>query len=89
MDKHPKGMPGTNKISLKLIFSRQSGILMGGQVAGGMSAGEIINIIGMAIQQRVSITELETLQMATHPYLTSAPTMYPIVLAAQNASGKL
>lgn len=89
VDKHPKGMPGTNKISLKLIFSRQSGILMGGQVAGGMSAGEIINIIGMAIQQRVSITELETLQMATHPYLTSAPTMYPIVLAAQNASGKL
>jgi len=89
VDKHPKGLPGANKIKLKLIFSRQSGILMGGQVAGGMSAGEIINIIGMAIQQRVSITELETLQMATHPYLTSAPTMYPVVLAAQNALGKI
>ena len=46
-------------------------------------------IIGMAIQQRVSITELETLQMATHPYLTSAPTMYPIVSAAQNVSDKI
>jgi NADH oxidase (H2O2-forming) len=43
----------------------------------------------MAIQQRVSVTELETLQMATHPYLTSAPTMYPAVLAAQDASGKM
>ena len=62
---------------------------MGGQVAGGMSAGEIINIIGMAIQQRVSITELETLQIATHPYLTAAPTMYPLVLAAQDAAGKM
>ena len=89
IDKHPGSLPGANKVIVKLIFSKQSGILMGGQVAGGISAGEIINIIGMAIQQRVSITQLETLQMATHPYLTSAPTMYPVVLAAQNASGKM
>jgi len=89
VDKHPKSLPGVNKIKVRLIFSRQSGILMGGQVLGGISAGEIINIIGMAIQQRVSLTELETLQMATHPYLTSAPTMYPIVLAAQDALGKI
>ena len=89
IDKHPGSLPGANKMRVKLIFSRQSDILMGGQIAGGISAGEIINIIGMAIQQRVSITELDTLQMATHPYLTSAPTMYPIVLAAQNASGKM
>jgi len=84
MDKHPAAMPDTKKVKIKLIFSKQSGIIMGGQVAGGMSAGEIINIIGMAIQQRVSLSELETLQMATHPYLTSAPTMYPLVLAAQD-----
>ena len=85
VDKHPSTMPGVNKIKVKLIFSKQSGIILGGQVAGGMSAGETINIIGVAIQKRVSLTELETLQMATHPYLTSAPTMYPLVLAAQNA----
>ena len=89
IDKHPGSLPGASKIRVKLIFSKQSGILMGGQVAGGIPAGEVINIIGMAIQQRVSITELETLQMATHPYLTSAPTMYPIVSAAQNASDKI
>jgi len=89
VDKHPKSLPGVNKVKIRLIFSRQSGILMGGQVSGGISAGEIINIIGMAIQKRVSLTELETLQMATHPYLTSAPTMYPIVLATQDALGKM
>jgi len=86
-DKHPAAMPNVAKVRIKLIFSKQSGIIMGGQVAGGMSAGEIINIIGMAIQQRVSLSELETLQMATHPYLTSAPTMYPLVLAAQDVKG--
>ncbi|MFA6635817.1 MAG: FAD-dependent oxidoreductase [Candidatus Omnitrophota bacterium] len=85
MDKHPAAMPGAKKIKVKLIFSKHSGIIMGGQVAGGMSAGEMINTIGMAIQQRVSLSELETLQVATHPYLTSAPTMYPLVVAAQNA----
>ena len=37
----------------------------------------------------MSFAELETLQVATHPYLTSASTMYPIVLAAQDASGKM
>lgn len=89
VDKHPGNLPGASKIKVKLIFSKQSGILMGGQVAGGISVGEVINVIGMAIQQRVSVTELETLQMATHPYLTSAPTMYPVVLAAQNALDKM
>lgn len=44
---------------------------------------------GVAIQKRVNISELETLQMATHPYLTSAPTIYPIVLSALDAIGKL
>jgi NADH oxidase (H2O2-forming) len=89
VDKHPKSMPGANKAKVRLIFSKASGILMGGQVSGGISAGEVINIIGMAIQQRVSVTELETLQMATHPYLTSAPTVYPVVSAAQDALGKI
>jgi len=88
-DKHPAALPGMNKIKLKLKFSKQSGIVLGGQVAGGVSAGEIINIIGMAIQKRVSATELETLQMATHPLVTAAPTMYPLVLAAQDAVGKI
>lgn len=88
VDKHPASLPGASNMMVKLIFSKQSGIILGGQVAGGISCGEMINLIGLAIQKRMSATELETLQMATHPYLTSAPTMYPIVLAAQNAIHK-
>jgi len=88
VDKHPPTLPGASKVKVKLIFSKNSGVILGGQVAGGMSCGEIINLIGIAIQKRMSFVELETLQMATHPYLTSAPTVYPVVLAAQNASAK-
>jgi len=84
-DKHPASLPGVSNVMVKLIFSKQSGIILGGQISGGMSCGEMINLIGLAIQKRMSATELETLQMATHPFLTSAPTMYPVVLAAQDA----
>jgi len=86
VDKHPSALPGANKVLVKLIFSRESEALLGGQVAGGISCGELINAIGIAIQKRFTITELETLQMATHPYLTPPPTMYPLVLAAQDAA---
>ncbi len=89
IDKHPAALPNANKIKIKLIFSSYSGIIMGGQVAGGESCGELINAIGIAIQKRVSFSELETLQIATHPRLTSAPTKYPIVLAANDAASKM
>jgi len=89
VDKHPASLPGVSKGKVKLIFSKQSGILLGGQVSCGMSCAQMINIIGIAIQKRISYTELETLQVATHPYLTSAPTMYPIILAAQQVYGKI
>jgi len=86
MDKHPSALPGTHKMLIKLIFSKESQALLGGQVAGGISCGELVNAIGIAIQKRFTITELETLQVATHPYLTPSPTMYPLVLAAQDAA---
>ncbi|MCF7892589.1 MAG: FAD-dependent oxidoreductase [Candidatus Omnitrophica bacterium] len=85
VDKHPGTLPGAQKSRVKLVFSKQSGIILGGQVSCGMACAQLINLVGVAIQKRMSATELETLQMATHPYLTSSPTKYPVVLAAQEA----
>jgi NADH oxidase (H2O2-forming) len=87
-DKHPATLPGAQKSKVKLVFSKQSGIILGGQVSCGMACAQLINLVGVAIQKRMSATELETLQMATHPYLTSSPTKYSIVLAAQEALKK-
>ncbi len=89
VDKHPGSLPGTSQGMIKLIFSKQSGIILGGQISCGMSCAQLINVIGIAIQKRMSFTELETLQVATHPYLTSAPTKYPIIQAAQDAYCKM
>ena len=64
---------------------RNSGRIIGGQVIGAKEAGEMVNIIGLAIESELTIYSLLTLQVATQPLLTAAPTNYPIVQAAHDA----
>ncbi len=84
-DKHPSCLAGMKEQQTKLVFSKETGLLLGGQVTGGDSVGELVNVIALAIQKGTKLTELETLQVATHPKLTAAPTTYPLVVAAQDA----
>ncbi|MGC9521797.1 MAG: hypothetical protein ACP5HG_07945 [Anaerolineae bacterium] len=85
VNRHPGSLPDAQKTQVKLIFSADSLVLLGGQVAGGHEAGELINLIALALQNRMTATQLETLQVATHPLLTPAPTVYPLVTAAMKA----
>ncbi|MFZ5986336.1 MAG: FAD-dependent oxidoreductase [Bacillota bacterium] len=85
MDHHPGSLPGAQKIDIKLIFSKCSGIILGAQVSGGDTVVEIINILSLAIQKGITATELVTLQRATHPLVTASPIAYPINTAALNA----
>ncbi len=88
-DHHPGKLPNTSNIKTKLIFSKSSGKLIGGQVSGGVSAGEMINILALAIQEETTVYNFDTLQIATHPLLTAAPTVYPLITAAQAALTKI
>ncbi len=81
---HPGTLPNTQKIEVKLIFSKFSGKLLGGQIIGSESAGEMINILALAIQREMTVYDFDTLQIATHPLLTASPTVYPLIIAAQN-----
>lgn len=83
INRHPSTIPDASKQSVKLIALRNSGQIIGGQVIGDKEAGEIINIIGLAIEAELTAHQLVSLQVATQPLLTSAPTTYPIVKAAQ------
>lgn len=85
MNRHPGSIPDASKQSVKLIAMKKSGQIIGGQVIGNKEAGEIINIIGLAIEARLTIHHLLSLQVATQPLLTAAPTTYPIIMAAQVA----
>ncbi len=86
---HPGTLPNTQPIRVKLIFSKPKGLLLGGQIMGPESVGEVVNALALAIQQGVTAHDLSTLQIATHPLLTPAPTVYPLISAAQLALTKL
>ena len=75
-------MPGTREQYVKLIVSRYSGQVLGGQVIGGDEVGEIINLIGHIIESGKSVYSVMSMQIATQPMLTGAPTNYPLIMAA-------
>ncbi len=84
-DRHPGKLPGASKIYLKLIFARYSHTLLGGEVRGGDSVGEIVNILSVMIQKQMTDMEIDTLQIGTHPLLTASPIAYPIINATADA----
>ncbi|PLX32702.1 MAG: pyridine nucleotide-disulfide oxidoreductase, partial [Clostridiales bacterium] len=88
MDKHPGSLPGSQKINIKLVFSKCSGVIMGGQISGGDSVGEMVNVLSLAIQKAATSTELNAFQVATHPLLTASPVAYPINAAAMDMCSK-
>ena len=84
-NRHPGGMPGATVTMVKLVFERHSGVILGGQVAGDVAAGEIINMLSACIQSRMTADQMATFQLGTHPLLTASPVAYPIVNAAELA----
>ena len=80
---HPGTLPNTGMIKVKLVFEESSKVLLGGQVAGPESIAEMINLIAVAVQQKMTAQKLANLQVATHPLITAPPTAYPIIKAAE------
>ncbi len=87
-DKHPGSLPGTRKIKTKLLFSKD-GFMIGGQIAGGDTAGEIINLIGFAIETKMTAPRFANLQIGTHPLLTPPPTAPATLKAVESAIRKI
>jgi len=88
-DRHPGSMPGAAPTKVKLIFSKDNGLLLGGGVSGGRGIGELINVISACIQHRMTAYEVSLFQMGTHPALTASPIVYQLVTAAELAVAKL
>ncbi|MHA1578356.1 MAG: FAD-dependent oxidoreductase [Candidatus Freyarchaeota archaeon] len=83
VDKHPGTLPNTHKQTVKLIVARESGVILGGEVIGGPTAGELTNLIGLAVQNKMTLNSILTAQIGTHPLLTAPPTAYPLLKAAE------
>jgi len=82
-DRHPGSLSDVSSLTVKLYASPVDGSIIGGEAWGGKSVGEIINIISMAIQKSITVFELVSYQVGTHPLLTSSPVNNPIIRAAE------
>ena len=81
-DTHPGGMPNSVLTKVKLMFSKDTGVILGGSICGGKSVGEMINVLSACIMHKMTADDMVKFQMGTHPALTSSPIVYPIVNAA-------
>lgn len=88
IDRHPGKLPGASEVTVKLIFSTYSHTLMGAQIMGGDSVGEMINIMSVMILNKMTDIDINNLQIGTHPLLTASPIAYPIINATTDAIKK-
>ncbi|VGO22376.1 NAD(P)/FAD-dependent oxidoreductase [Pontiella sulfatireligans] len=83
MDTHPGNLAHSHQQTVKLIVATDCGMILGGEVYGGFSTGELTNAIGFLIQNRVTVKVLLTMQIGTQPLLTGSPAGYPLIKAAE------
>jgi NADH oxidase (H2O2-forming) len=84
-NRHPGSMPGAAPLRVKLVFEAGTQVLLGGQVSGAKSGGELINAIAACIHNRMTADDIATFQTGTHPGLTASPISYQLVNAAELA----
>lgn len=89
IDTHPGCLEHSHNQTVKLIASKNSGVILGGEVIGGKSVGELVNVIGFAIQNSMTINDLLVSQVGTQPILTASPAGYPLIKAAEIAAKNL
>jgi len=89
VNRHPGKIADAHKETVKLIVSKQSGVILGGEVLGGKSAGELTNVMGFAIQNHMTVYDVIMTQIGTQPLLTASPAGYPLVKAAEIVVKKL
>ncbi|MBN2618056.1 MAG: FAD-dependent oxidoreductase [Spirochaetales bacterium] len=84
LDKHPEKLPDANRVDIHLTVMKETGAIIGAEISGGQTVGEMINVMAVAIQSRLTIHELYTYQIGTQPLLTAGPTVTPIMKAIEN-----
>jgi len=63
----PEYYPDNSDITVKIIFDKNSGIILGAQCAGERGAAERVNIISMAIEFGITLDELYRTELAYAP----------------------
>ena len=84
---HASYYPGAERISLKLLFSPDSGRVLGAQAVGRAGVEKRIDVLAMAIQMKATVFDLEEAELCYAPQYGSAKD--PVNLAGFVASNIL
>jgi NADPH-dependent 2,4-dienoyl-CoA reductase/sulfur reductase-like enzyme/rhodanese-related sulfurtransferase len=84
---HAGYYPGAEGMSLKLLFHPQSGRILGAQAVGGAGVDKRIDVIAVAIQARMTVFDLEEMELCYAPQFGSAKD--PVNMAGFVAAGML
>lgn len=84
---HAAYYPGAEQMTLKLLFDPDSGRVLGAQAVGGAGVDKRIDVIATAIQAKMTVFDLEEMELAYAPQYGSAKD--PINMAGFVASGLL
>jgi NADPH-dependent 2,4-dienoyl-CoA reductase/sulfur reductase-like enzyme/rhodanese-related sulfurtransferase len=84
---HAGYYPGAEQMTLKLLFDPEDGRVLGAQAVGGAGVDKRIDVLAVAIQARMTVFDLEEMELAYAPQYGSAKD--PINMAGFVAGGLL
>ncbi len=69
---HASYYPGSESMNIKLLFSKAKGLVLGAQIIGGKGVDKRIDVIATAIKGKLTVFDLEELELAYAPPYSSA-----------------
>ena len=69
---HAGYYPGGETMTMKIVFEKETWRLLGAQIVGGAGVDKRIDVLATAIQNRMDVRDLQTLQLAYAPPYGSA-----------------
>lgn len=76
---HAGYYPGGSMMHIKLVVEKETGRLLGGQIVGERGVDKRIDVLATALYARLSVTDLENLDLAYAPQFSSAKD--PVIMA--------
>lgn len=84
---HASYYPGSEQMTIKLLFGRDDGVILGAQVVGRAGVDKRIDVLAVAIQAGMSVYDLEEMELAYAPQYGAAKD--PVNMAGFVAAGVL
>lgn len=78
-------MPGTTEVRVKIVVDRATDRVLGGQVVARVPVTDKVDVITLAIQQKLTVQQLARLSYSAQPWQSFLPARNPIVEACEAA----